>query len=105
MRGGVCVIRLLEKPKKKKSILLRLAFVIIFVYVAVMFVSQQVTIAQKKKEYQQLSAQLTEQKAQNAELKELSENEDLAAYYELIARETLNYAYPGEKVYVDVSGN
>jgi len=99
------VIRLLEKPKKKKSILLRLAFVIIFVYVAVMFVSQQVTIAQKKKEYQQLSAQLTEQKAQNAELKELSENEDLAAYYELIARETLNYAYPGEKVYVDVSGN
>lgn len=99
------MIRLLEKPKKKKSILLRLAFVIIFVYVAVMFVSQQVTIAQKKKEYQQLSAQLTEQKAQNAELKELSENEDLAAYYELIARETLNYAYPGEKVYVDVSGN
>ena len=99
------MIRLLEKPKKKKSIFLRLAFVVVFIYVAVVFLNQQITIAQKKQEYQQLSAQLKEQKALNAELRELSENEDLAAYYELIARGTLNYAYPGEKVYVDISGN
>ncbi|MGI6261707.1 MAG: FtsB family cell division protein [Acutalibacteraceae bacterium] len=99
------MVRLLEKPKKKKSIFLRLAFIVVFIYVAVVFVNQQVTIAQKKQEYQQLSAQLAEQKAQNAELRELSENEDLTAYYELIARGTLNYAYPGEKVYVDISGN
>lgn len=99
------MIKLLEKPKKNKSVLLRLAFVLIFIYVAVIFVNQQVTIAQKKQEQQQITTQLAVQKAQNAELRELNENEDLAAYYELIARGTLNYAYPGEKVYVDISGN
>ena len=99
------MVRLLEKPKKKKSFFLRLAFVLVLVYVVVVFINQQVTITQKQQEYRQLSNQLEQQKAQNAELKELSENEDLAAYYELIARGTLNYAYPGEKVYIEASGN
>ena len=55
------MVRLLEKPKKKKSFFLRLAFIVVFIYVAVVFVNQQITIAQKKQEYQQLSAQLAEQ--------------------------------------------
>ena len=40
------MVRLLEKPKKKKSIFLRLAFVVVFIYVAVVFLNQQITIAQ-----------------------------------------------------------
>ena len=96
------MVKVLEKPKKKKNFFLRLAFVIVLIYVLATWVNQQITIAEKKQEKQLLEAQLSEQNAENAELKLLSEEENVKALMEKIARETLDYVFPGEKEYIRV---
>lgn len=101
-------MQMLKTKKKKKSIVVRaaLAVVLLVLLVQVMsiFVQQRVAIAKLEKEYQQIQKQVEEQTLENEELRSISENEDLSEYMEKIARESFDYAYPGEYVYVNVAG-
>ena len=98
--------RVVEKTKKKKkSLLLRLAFLAVFAYVLIVFVNQQMSISQKRSQYEDLTTQLSNQELTNEELRALNETENIAAYVEKIARETLNYVFPGETIFVNISGN
>ena len=98
-------VRVVKKGKKKKSLLLRVAIIAVFAYVMIVFVNQQITISQKKVQRDQLTGELSQQQIENEELKSLSESENIAAYVERIARETLNFVFPGEKIYVNIVGN
>ena len=84
--------------------LLRLACLIVFAYILVVFVNQEVTISQKRAQYEQLQQQITAQQTENETMKSLTTEENREEYIEKIARETLNYVYPGEKVYVNIAG-
>ena len=97
-------LHILQKSKRKKSLLLRLACLIVFAYILVVFVNQEVTISQKRAQYEQLQQQITAQQTENETMKSLTTEENREEYIEKIARETLNYVYPGEKVYVNIAG-
>lgn len=97
-------MKVVETKKKNKSVLLRIALAVLAIYAVISIVNQQMVIAQKKQKLESLSAQLQTQEIQNMELKQMSESEDNESYIEMIARETLNYAKPDERVFVNVAG-
>jgi cell division protein FtsB len=78
---------------------------VVFANILVVFVSQRITIAKKQAQYDALSGELTQQQVANEELKSLTESENIATYVERIAREMLNYVFPGEKIFVNIVGN
>lgn len=90
------------KNGEKKSFFLSkpltaLAIVCLIVYSVISVVSQQVQIAEIKKESDELSQKITEAKQQNDEYIRLLSADDEAAYMERIAIERLGYAYPNER--------
>lgn len=83
----------------------RLVPLVVFLLCCSLFISlvrYQVAISSKKQELANVQDQLSEQLAQNEELKRsLADGED--AIIERIAREQ-GYAKPNERVFVDISG-
>ena len=70
------------------------------------FVNQQMQIHDKQNTLDALQSQLKTQQIKNEELKNsLEKDEDLADYAEKVARRDLDYAKPGERVFVDVGGS
>ena len=63
----------------------------------IMIISQQIQIADIKKESEELSEKITAAKQQNDEYVRLLSADDEAAYMERIAIEKLGYAYPNER--------
>lgn len=90
--------------KRRKNLLLRLAVFSFVVYIAAMLINQQIQIGHKKAEIATLNTQYQAQLSKNAEMqRELAENND--QYMESVARDTLGYAQPNERIYVNVPGN
>ena len=98
-------VRVVKKEKTKKSLLFRAAIFAVFAYFLVVFFGQRIMISQKSAQYEALTGELTQQQIANEELKSLTESENLATYVERIAREMLNYVFPGEKIFVNIVGN
>ena len=97
-------LKLVEKYKG--SLLLRFAVIVLAVFVVVSLIAQQRQIAEKREDLQTLQAQLATQNVKNEELQEsLKDEEGLRDYAEKKAREELNYAKPGERVFVDAGAN
>lgn len=101
-------MQVLPSKKKKRSVVLRAVLVVGFLVIAVnvlyIFVQQRIIISERKAEVSRLQDQIAVQILKNEELRSLSENEDPSEYMEKIARESLNYAYPGEYVYINIAG-
>ena len=93
-----------RSSKKSKNILLSLVLLIFEGYIIYSIFSTQIDIANKKAELAKLSAQVQEVELSNEEMQGLLDSCDTEAYIERIAREKLDYIYPGERVYVDRSG-
>ncbi|MBQ5321493.1 MAG: septum formation initiator family protein [Oscillospiraceae bacterium] len=93
-----------RSSKKSKNILLSLVLLIFAGYIIYSIFSTQIDIANKKAELAKLSAQVQEVELSNEEMQGLLDSCDTEAYIERIAREKLDYVYPGERVYVDRSG-
>lgn len=90
--------------KRRKSLLLRLAVFSFAAYIAVVLIQQQLEIGRKKTEISSLKLQYQQQLSRDDELqRSLSENND--QYMESVARDTLGYARPNERIYVNVPGN
>lgn len=100
-------MKVIEKgQKRKKSILLRAALLAFAVYVVVGLINQQVQISQKAQELESLTRQIQVAEVKNDELKHTLSSGDAtsAEYMERVARETLDYAHPGERVFVNIAG-
>ena len=100
-------MRVIKQKKRKKSILLRLAVLAFIAYIVVTLVNQQVQISEKKAQLQSMKEQIRVQEIENEDLKRVSDsdyaqNED---YIERVAREKLDYVKPGERVFINISGN
>ena len=97
-------MKVVQTEKSKKSLLLRIAIAALLIYSVIAIVTQQINISQKDQQMTDYLAQIEAQEQENAELKQMvgSGNQ---AYMEQAARETLNYAEPDERVFVNVAGN
>ncbi len=99
-------MRELKMEKYKGSFLLKFAVLCFAVFILVSLIGQQLQISEKREELQTLQEQLDTQNTRNEEIKNSLENSgDLAEYAERRARSELDYAKPGERVFVDVGGS
>lgn len=91
--------------KNRKSFVFRLCIFAFVVYAAVMLVDMQVTLADRNQELEQLALSYETQRLENKELeRRLAAGVD-DDYIERIARDELDYVYPDERVYIDISGS
>lgn len=98
----------MEKRQKRAPLLprffLRAGLVLIGGYLVAGLVFNQVDIAAKHKELQDLENQLEQQRQQNDELERVLESGSDQEIIERVARDKLGYAKPNERVFIDVTG-
>lgn len=98
----------MEKKQKRAPLLprffLRVGLVLIGGYLVAGLVFNQVDIAAKQKELQDLENQLEQQRQQNDELERVLESGSDQEIIERVARDKLGYAKPNERVFIDVTG-
>ncbi len=81
--------------------------VIVFAfYVVITLVHQQVEIAEKKAQLEELNEQIVIQEVKNDEMNRVNEFDDAenAEYIERVAREEFDYSKQGERVFINVAG-
>lgn len=88
-----------------RSFFLRLAIVVFALYSAWQIVQLHTDIAKLNSQSQELEEKITEQRLANKDVKALLEQGDNPEYIERVAKERLGFAFPDERVYVDVSGS
>lgn len=91
--------------KKKTGLIIKLVFLGLAVYVVISFIQLQVELSAKQERLAQLQQEYDQQLLTNEELQGVLDLGADEEYYERMARERLNYAYPDEQVFVDVSGS
>ena len=89
-------MKVIKRKKQRGSLLLKLAIFAFAAYIVFALVNQQVQINEKSQELADLQEQVETQKIKNEETKE---------YIERVAREDLDYAKPGERVFVNIAGD
>lgn len=100
-------MKVIKRKKQKGSFLLRTAIFAFAVYIIVALVNQQVQISQKRQELATVKQKIVIQQVKNEDIKHAlstgaNENSD---YIERVARESLDFAKPGERVFVNIAGN
>lgn len=99
-----------KKTEKYRGFLpLKLALFVVAGAALVTLVLWQVRIADKRTELADLQARIAAQNTKNAEIRDtvssLENADGLKQYAEQKAREDLDYAKPGERIFVDVGGS
>ena len=99
-----------QARKKKKtagqrsfSVILFIAAILLGGYFSVSIIQAQVEISRQEKAVAELQQQIDEKTAENEDLQKALDSGDEAAYMERIARDSLGYMMPDEKVYYDTS--
>ena len=85
-----------------KKIYKKVLLSVIIGYVACVFVSQQQTIDNYKREINQYDEQIQEAKDTKESLIAMKDNVNSPEYIEEIAREKLGMYLPNERVYIDI---
>lgn len=96
----------LEKRRPKKSVLLHAAVFVLAAYMLVALINQQIEIREKRQQLDASRRQIQIQEIQNEDLKHAFSTgaDDSSDYIERKAREELNYAKPGERVFINIAG-
>ncbi len=97
------------KTEKYRGFLpLRIALFVLAGAALVLLISWQIKITEKRTELEQLNAQIAVQDTRNEEIRKtvnsLENSDGLKEYAEKKARQDLDYAMPGERIFIDVGG-
>ena len=95
----------MAKAKAKKNTLLRVSVILFLLYVVISLVQIQGSIQKNREQLAALEQQNEEQRIANKELERILMSDSDEKYIERIAREKLGFAYPDERVLIDVSGS
>ncbi len=100
-------MKVIKNKKRRGSFLLRIAILAFAVYVVATLVNQQIQIAEKRQQLDELNEQIEIQEIKNEDIEHALTSDDSVKeeYIERIAREGLDYAKPGERVFVNTAGN
>lgn len=97
-----------KRSRKKRSvnIVLSLSLIIFAFYAVFTLVNQQMEIAEKKQELEELQDTIMVQELKNDEIKQVYELDDDEndAYIERVAREEFDYSKQGERVFINIAG-
>lgn len=91
--------------KSRKSILFRFAVAAFVAYIGVTLIGQQMQISRDETEYNSVSAQGKAQLAQNEQVQRLLATNNSDAFAENVARDKLDYVKPGERIFINATGN
>lgn len=94
-----------RKKRTKKSLSAKICIAVFTLYLVVCLVNLQVSISEKRAEYEQIEFKISQQYSENKNLERILNSDNDDEYIEKIAREKLGFAYPDEKIYIDISGN
>lgn len=94
-----------QKPKRKKSIIVRLIVLGVSVYMVATLVGLGNELASAKAELEAYEKERDSLQLTVSEYKSLLESDSHAAIIEKAARERLGYVYSDEEIYIDISGN
>ena len=97
-------MRVLKKKKQRGSIILRIAVFAFAAFVAGSLLSQQVQIAEKRRQLEEIQEQTELQNIENQKLERILESDDISDAIEQEARE-MGWAKSNEKVIVNIAGN
>ena len=105
--GGTRIMKVIKRKKQRGSLLLKLAIFAFAAYIVFALVNQQVQINEKSQELADLQEQVETQKIKNEDMKHAlnADEEETKEYIERGAREDLDYAKPGERVFVNIAGD
>lgn len=105
--GGTRIMKVIKRKKQRGSLLLKLAIFAFAAYIVFALVNQQVQINEKSQELADLQEQVETQKIKNEDMKHAlnADEEETKEYIERVAREDLDYAKPGERVFVNIAGD
>ena len=70
----------------------------------VSLVGGRLQLSRMQREYDTVSQRVQQQEEKNRELQEVMDSGDEDAYVERIAREKMGYARPGERIFIDITG-
>ena len=93
-----------RRRKQKASLLPRISVICFVTYVAVTLVNMQLDVTAKRRELILLQQSVEQQKLENKETERMLQMGENREYIERIARDKLEFAYPDEKIIIDVSG-
>ena len=93
------------KPKKDKSILLRLFVLLVCGYFTVTLAGLWGNLNDNIKELEDLKLQLAAEQNEVEQLRAMLEAEDDTPIIEKAARDRLGYIYSDEQVFIDISGD
>lgn len=94
------------KPKKKihmKVLVKRGLFCCVLIYLCVLFISQQFSIARLRTKEDELDRKIAAASKEKTELEAQQEAVGTDEYLERVARDKLGYMKPEEKVFIDSS--
>lgn len=92
------------QKKKRGSALIKIIVSLCIAYFMFSLIASRIELSSKNRELEQIQVQVEQQRIENKETERLiSMNED-KKYIERIARDKLDYAYPDERVFIDISG-
>lgn len=94
-----------QKPKRKKSILVRLIVLGVSVYMVATLINLGNRLARDRETLEQYESQRDALQLENEELKALLDSDSHSLIIEKAARERLGYVYSDEEIYIDISGN
>lgn len=95
-----------KKMKKGRYIFLYLAIIGFAFYAVITIINQNVKIAEKKSELEDLQQQIRVVEIQSNHLEKVQnyEGEELSEYMEKKAKEEFGYVGEGERIFINVSG-
>ena len=94
--------------KKRKSIILKFAacsFIIYLIYICITLINLQLQINKKQSDLVVLNSKVSAQKTQNENTMRLLAIKSNSQLMESVAKDKLNFAFPGEKVFINAAGN
>ena len=94
-----------RKPKKQKSIILRLLILGVCAYMTVTLGSLWNVLSDTKNERDTLKEQYDQEINDIEQLKSMLESDSDDKIIEKAARERLGYIYSDEQIFIDISGN
>lgn len=95
-----------KRLRKKKYILLYLAIIGFVFYAVITIINQNMKIAEKQTELQDLQQQINVVEIQTQYLEKVQnyQGEELKEYIEQIAKDDLGYLSEGERIFINVAG-
>lgn len=96
---------MVRSKKKKSNPIFKLCLLFSAFYIVVCLVNSQLDITKKKAELESIQEKIVNQGVENKNLERIINSDEDDEYIEKLAREKLGFAYPDERIYIDISGN